>query len=292
MSVFEQPLSSLFEVPLQTIEKYGRRFPKTTREKIYTGLFKVHFSTTSAFRELRSTCHFFRIALMFYKLLQCASSSGLESERFCKCSVFRSFLHFPFGKSQVLSLGILTRTLSGDERLDERHIEIACKRFIPAAKSVRFSFFTQIYQEEGCQAFYIELENEQFEPFSTEQISELKKGLPFAIKEAIEKIVNYVHLPVNDDEMLRNCALLAREVHNKKSIPQIMIQYRSQEESLLVFEVAMVRPISIGQFKKPFIVAETSDIKRVETVFISNVGTLSKRYVQQAICTAGHCFKN
>ncbi len=292
MSIFEGLLASLFAVPVGTIQHYGRHFSPNFREVIYTELLRIRLSTSNEFRGIRSLHHFFRIAIMFCRFQKSVPSKLGNGERFCSCTVFRSSLQFTFGKRDVIALGVLINSLHNDERLDNRHLESACKRVIHNIEAIPFSFFSYAHPDEGCQALYLEFEGGHSEPVSTNQVLLLRKGLATLVKESIEKVVSYVHMPSNEDETLRNCILLSKEVNERDSLPQVIIQYQSQVDECLVFAVTMVRSIQIAESKRPFSSASSSVIVRSEILQVTSLEPIDDVYVKQAIILCVHVKKD
>jgi oligopeptide transport system substrate-binding protein len=253
-----------------------------------------HFllSSDQEFKALRTPQHLLRLVRTHYCLrkrhTRCAPCPPGEKRVLFR--LFPSFLQFPFGQRQVLSVAISIDALQPHEQFDDRHILLACKRCLGSVEIVPRSFYTYHYPEETTVTFYVEIEKADGLRFSLSEIVLLRRELGEKLIRSIEQMASRIDIPQNEEDIIRSILLLSQQLRSAKDIPQVMVQFRGQSEQTLEFQVLLMRLLKDnheGQLHFP----RFPDIVRLTPLRSSIVGKLRNKYPKQALVFLARCSK-
>ena len=87
----------------------------------------------------------------------------------------------------------------------------------------------------------VEIEKKDGSPFSLEEMKELKKTLPYELKESVESVLHPVLMPRNEEEIMRNILLLSQQLKYISDLPQVIISFNAQTEQALQFTMILLR---------------------------------------------------
>ncbi|MES2345654.1 MAG: hypothetical protein V4494_06950, partial [Chlamydiota bacterium] len=175
-----------------------------------------HFLVTcqSEFKALRECKQMCRIIYVFY-LFRKAVRSFVErfpKQRHVSLKLLNTRLHLPFGVKQVLSVFVGVNFLKENELFEENHLVSAFCNYIPGVRAVKGSFFLSRSREDKIHTIYLELEKEDGLPFSLEEVSCLRRGLPEELKGSVEQLMRPVFMPRNEEEVMRNLLVLNKQL--------------------------------------------------------------------------------
>ena len=204
---------------------------------------RIFLATDREFKKIRPVKALARLALSHIALRKSLPTlypqKGTEK---VKTRMWPTTLIFPFGGHQkTLSLAISLSALSCYEQFELQHILHACKRIIPSIKTVPNSYYFYRHPRDSSWNFYVELEKEKSIPFQTKEIFSLKKKVAHELSSSIEKVMNTIEIPYNEEETLRSIRTLSHELTAKNPIPQVLIQFQKQNACSLIFDLYLIK---------------------------------------------------
>jgi oligopeptide transport system substrate-binding protein len=245
------------------------------------------------FLDIRHPSHLLKIVRshLWLKEMHAHHPSTGGSEKWFYYRIFRSKLHFPFGTKNVICLVISLHCLSTYEQFDHRHIMLACKRCLPSLEAVPRSFFMYRYADEPTISFYVEVENNDGSFISSAEISHLKRELGQELSASIEQVMSRIDIPQNDEDLLHNFLLLSQQIQNTKQIPQVIIQFHGQTDTVLGFYVTVVRAIKKGRDVIPLLSHLPSEVSKCIPLRSSIIDTLRRKHLKQGLVFLVECHK-
>ncbi len=261
-----------------------RRLPKEFDIDVMTEMQHVLVMCRDDFKTLRSSRHLSRIISVHYlfrKSLRQAVKLAPE-KRHLSLKLFRTRLHLPEEEKNVLGILVGVNFLQDKEVFEKRHLLTAIQNYIPSAQAVDDSFFANRRGTENICTLYLEIEKNNGEDFTTEEIQVLRKELPIDLKDRIEHLMHPVFMPRNEEEVMRNVLSLSNQIKYMRDIPQLTISFDEQTHSNLFFTVILVRVVKPGS-------VSIQEMFRASNSFIEyihdrskNLGFLRKKYVKEA----------
>lgn len=220
-----------------------QRFPRHFDREIFTEMGRFLALSSKDFRKFRTPRHLTRlVASHFLMRKELLRATNLFPER--RHLAFRfapSELHFPFGSKRVLGLAISVGLNNKYENFDESHALLAVQRFVPEAAVVPGSFFSLRHAQEPICNLYLDLEKQDGNAFTLEEMTLLRKELEDELKKRIENLMPSVFMIRNEEEVMRNILLLSQELSYLSDLPQVMINFEKQTPSELLFTIVVVR---------------------------------------------------
>ncbi len=235
------------------------------------------------FAAARDPMHISRIIgfqYLFHKHLE-RSVAACSSKRYFKLKLLRSKKEGDDKSTPFL--GILTsfNFLHDNELFDISHLQEAINRTILGICYIKDSYITD-RRSDKIRSFYIEIEKESKENFTPEEIKKLRDDLPQEFQTSIQKIINPIFMPRNEEELLRNIVLLSKQIRFVRDIPQVIISYNKQtakEISFLVILVRLIRPESMP-LKDDF--SKSKGALKFVSEEVKIVDRLKKKYPKEA----------
>ncbi|MBA3957670.1 MAG: hypothetical protein H0X51_04650 [Parachlamydiaceae bacterium] len=235
------------DVKTATIQEYIvsliSRFPKAFDHDLLTEMQLVLVMCREDFKAIRESRHLSRIISVHYlfrKELRKAVKEHAD-RRHLNLKIFRSSLHLSNHLKPVLGMLVGVNFLRANETFEERHLIGSIQNYIPSAKVVENSFFSNRRGNEEICTLYLELEKEDGERFSTQEIRLLQQELPSDLKDRIEHLMHPIFMPRNEEEIMRNILSLSNQIKYLHDLPQVIISFDKQTNSELVFNVILVR---------------------------------------------------
>ncbi len=145
--------------------------------------------------------------------------------------------------SEKTVLGVLIglNFIRSNEVFQESHILKAIQNYLPQAQLIEGSFFQNKDEKEKLGTFYLEIEKENEEDFSLEEIRRLNKELPQDLADRIEQLIHTVSLPQNEEEILKNILTLSHQLKYVRDLPQVIISFEGQSDDSVTFIVILLR---------------------------------------------------
>lgn len=203
---------------------------------------RAFLATDSEFKKIRPIRSLARLSLSHVVLRKSMSAlfhkNGSDK---VKTRLWRSTLIFPFGKQKTTSLAISLSALSSYEQFELQHILHACRRIVPSLKSVPNSYYFYKHPRDQSWNFYVELEKEGNGTLLPKELFLLKKKLSYELSSSIEKVMNTIEIPHNEEDILRSIRVLSHELTAKNPIPQVLIQFQKQKSTSVVFDLYLMK---------------------------------------------------
>jgi hypothetical protein len=149
----------------------------------------------------------------------------------------------PKGKTDKPVLGVLVglNFLREHELCNQHHLLTAIQKLASHVRMVDGSVILE-KDKEGClQLIYLEIEKENGEDFSFDEVQALRTSLPGGVMDHIEQLTHPIFMPRNEEEILRNIMALARQIRYVNDRSQVIISFDEQKGDDLCFTVILLR---------------------------------------------------
>lgn len=170
--------------------------------------------------------------------------------------------------------------LRENECFEFRHLMEGIRATLPYLESVPDSFIAD-RRHEKVRFFYVELKKIHPKPFTSKEIKHLKERLPKEMMKQIETSVHPIFLPRNEEEILRNLILLAKQIKYVRDLPQVSIHFDMQSDADVIFTIIAVRLMKESTPSVHRILQKLTHLK-VELDDVRNAGYLKKKYRKEA----------
>ncbi len=261
------------------------RFPLRFDYDMFAMMQHCFVVSKEEFKMMRECHHLVRVISCLYLLrknLSIQVENAFEKRQisfFCK----KAILYLPLGAKRVLSVFVGLNFLRENEIFAKKHLTRAIQNFIPHIKPVEESYFEIQEPDQSMHLFYLEIEKEDNEPFTQEEIKLLKQEIPDNLKGRVEYLLRPIFMPRNEEEVMRNIIVLSHQLKYVKDLPQVIISFDEQTDKHLSFTVILVRLLDDGA-KEAHILAK--QINAQYDVMIERerkVGLIRNKYPKQAI---------
>lgn len=259
------------------------RFPDQFGYDLFEEMQQFSITAKHQFKAVRRTSELSRLIMSLYWFRKRVEKAVAVQPRMrhveVKCRPI--LLHTPFGIKEALSICVGLNFMKEHELFEERHFLSALSQLVPRTQAIPGSYYASEGDEE-IHVFYIEVEKNQAEPFTKEEVDGLRIKLGKEIKNRIEQLVPPVFMPRNEEEVMRNILLLSHQLKYTRDLPQMIISFDEQTDRDLCFTVVIVRiqgveSLPIKELIQASSLAECASIERVKTV-----GLLRRRYPKEA----------
>ncbi len=223
----------------EKISALHRRRPLEFDDDIFSQMQHFFVSCHEEFKASRDSHHMSRIISVLYLFHKRLKERGKNDALLLK--LMRTKLHQPLGIKPVLALFLGLNFLQENELFEERHLLKALCVVIPHLKILEESCFFQENKEERIKTIYVEVQKEDEEEFSLEEIQKLRYRLPEEIKAQVERFTRSVFMPRNEEEVMRNIITLSKQVKYARDLPHVILSFDGQLDDALAFSVIIVR---------------------------------------------------
>ncbi len=268
----------------EDISHLARRLPKIFEHEILAEMQHVLVMTREEFKTPRSSRHLSKIISIHYLFRKDLHSAikDLPDQRHIRLKIFKSKLHLPKGKKNVLCILINLSFFKERELLEKKHILTIIQHHIPEALSIEHSFFIDRRSMDSLSTLYLEIEKSDGLDFSAEEISLLYDNLPKELKDNIGHLMHPVFMPCNEEEIMRNILSLSNEIRYLRDIPQVIITFHEQTNTHLSFIVIIVRIVGPNTPRVPEILFENSSLEYIYDRS-KPIGTLRNKHLKEAL---------
>ncbi len=198
---------------------------------------------TDEFHKSRECHHLSRIiytAYLFKKSLL-ELTEILPGHRHVSLKVSRIRVHSPLKMSRVLALVVGVNFIHKNELFDEHHLMKSITNHVAGVRLLADSSFVIPTKDEKVQIVYLEIEKENNQNFSSEEIHLMRQKLPSELKNHVERLMPALFMPRNEEEVMKNILILSHELKYSKDLPQVIISFELQEGDDLIFTVIFLR---------------------------------------------------
>ncbi len=248
--------------------------------------FMQHFLVRSKeeFKEIRDYEHLTRIIYVLY-LFQKALQKQIELfpyTRHLSLKLSKANLNLPFGSKSVLAIFVGVNFLKENEVFEEKHLLKAVRNHMKGISMVEDSFFVSENKEDKVVMLYLELEKENGEEFSLEEMAHLRKVLRSELKSSIEQLVKPIFMPRNEEEVMRHIVTLSNQLKYVKDLPQMIISFDEQTDMELSFTVILLRILLPDTLPVIDLFHRVKTFLKVTPDRIKKVGLLRKKHIKEA----------
>ncbi len=255
------------------------KYPSSFDWDIFDSIHNVSQVFSDLFTANRDPKFVSRLISSLYLFKKMAKQKNTASERLIRFKLFKSKVLK--NRSQIMGVLLTLSLIEEKERFDQAHMLQSLKSLLGDIRYVKSSFISD-KRDPKCFFFYLEIEKENLSNFTLSELKTLKKHLISEIEDRIEKRINPIFMPRNEEEIIRNIIVLSKQLKYVKDIPQLIITYEKQSEEDISFLVIMVRLLKEDSLplKEHFSYFQTF------LKFISDevkiLGSLKKKYPKEA----------
>jgi hypothetical protein len=131
--------------------------------------------------------------------------------------------------------------------------------------------------------FYLEIEKEDGEQFTIDEIKLLKQEIPDNLKGRVEYLLRPIFMPRNEEEVMRNIIVLSNQLKYVKDLPQVIISCDEQTDKHLSFTVVLVRLLDQNLSDLSLLVKRINPQYEVMIERERKVGLIRNKYQKQAV---------
>lgn len=268
----------------ETIVGLMNRYPKYFEHDVFRAIQHFFVHLREEFCHLRTVSHLSRLIATHYLFRK-----ALEQD--CKVYPFKRHLYFklfkaelcyPFALKKVFGLAIVLNTLSEYECFEQRHLLKALQRIIPSIKAVPDSFYSDKDETTKLLTIYLEIEKNEEDNFTTDELKQLRKLLSHELKNSIEYLLPSLFTPRNEEELYKNIVVLSQELKFVRDLPQAIISFKEQTTDYIKFDVILLRLLKKDTPSLQIQSATLPSHARFISEKIAQVGIVRNKYPKEA----------
>jgi len=236
------------------------------------------------FKAARSYGHMTRIIYVFYlfhKMLKDQSEKDPE-HRYVLVKLSKTHLQLPLGVKKVLGIFVGLNFLNDNEMFEQRHLTRVLHTLLPQIKPIEESFFASSIKEARIQMLYLEIEKEDGQDFSLQDMQALRAKLSDEVKNGVERLMRPVFMPRNEEEVMRNIITLAQQLRYPKDLPQVIISFYEQTELELSFTIILLRILNGSDLPVQELFARAKTPLKFISDRVKKIGMIRKKYAKEA----------
>lgn len=261
------------------------RFPQRFDYDIFTMMQHCFVISREEFKVIRECYHLVRVISSLYllrkKLLLRVESS--PQKRHVLLLFKRARLHLPLGAKHILAVFVGLNFLRENEIFAKKHLVRAIQTLIPDIKAIEESYLEIEEADYSAHLLYLEIEKEDKEPFTTEEIKLLRNELADHLKGRVEYLLRPIFMPRNEEEVIRNIIVLSHQLKYVKDLPQVVISFDEQTDKQLSFTVILVRVLAEGGLSVTALVKKINPLYEVLVERERKVGMIRNKYTKEAV---------
>lgn len=268
----------------ERIAAFFARFPKIFDDDVYQEMQHFFSLSKESFKAAHDSIQLFRMIITLYYFRKMLEGKILAqpTKRHTIIKIKKILIYTPFGFKEVLSVFISLNFLKKHELFEESHFFSAFSFFIPKARILPNSFLVFENKEEYFQTVYVELEKENGEKFSNEELKCLQDSLSEEVQSRIEQLVPPIFMPRNEEEVMRNILTLSAQLKYLRDLPQMIVTFDKQTDTELSFTIVLMRirmpnSSSLEEFFQSGPFAQCISIDRIKIV-----GKIRRKYPKEA----------
>lgn len=231
-------------------------------------------------RECKQMCRIIYVFYLFRRAIRLLVEE-FPKRRHLSFKLSCAKIHLPFGVKKVLSLFVGMNFLKENELFEEMHLVDALSNYIPGIRAVKDSFFASRSREDKIHTLYLEVEKENGDFFSIEEISKLRRALPEDLKGRVEQLIRPVFMPRNEEEVMRNLLILSKQLKYMRDLPQMIISFDEQSDIEISFLVMLVRRMEEGDLNVKEKLQEFQSDLKFHVDRIKKMGMIRNKYQKE-----------
>lgn len=258
------------------------KYPNSYDRDIFESIHNVSLIFSDLFTADRDPKYVSRLVSYYYLFKKLIKQKTFNSPN-------ERHIHFKFFKpqyikkndSQIIGTLLVMNLIDEREHFDQTHMLQALKSILGEVKYVKSSFLSD-KRNSNFIFFYLEVEKQDLSNFSWNELINLKKNFISEVKDRIEKSINPIFMPRNEEEVIRNIILLSKQLKYVKDIPQLIITYEKQTEEDISFIVILLRLIKDDTLPLKEYFSYSQTFLKFLSDEIKIVGSLKKKYPKEA----------
>jgi hypothetical protein len=260
------------------------RFPERFDYDIFSMMQQCFVISREQFKVVRECHYLVRVISSLYLLRK---NLLLKVEKFPQkrqiALLFkRGRLHFPLGTKSVLGVFVGLNFLRENEVFAKKHLVRAIQILIPHIKPVEESYLEIEEVDYSVHLLYLEIEKEDKEPFTIEEVQRLRNELADHLKGRIEYLLRPIFMPRNEEEVIRHIIVLSHQLKYVKDLPQVVISFEEQTDKQLNFTVILVRVLGESSEAVSILIKKIQPHYEVVIERERQVGMIRNKYSKEA----------
>lgn len=268
----------------EKITKLIQRKPDEIDYDIFGQLQQFIVMSREEFKTHRTASHLSRVvtvSYLFARSIEKAREAGSD-KRHVRLKLGPVVLDLPWGPKEVLGVCIGLNLLSKDEIFEERHLLRALQNGQTGIKVVPDSFYVHEGQHKDIVVLYLEIEKEDGELFTQQELNHLKRFLPEEVQRSVEIPLKSLFMPRNEEEILRYIVALAGQLRFVRDLPQVILMFDEQKGGELYFTVIVVRILFPTSYSIQYLFGQNDTPLKFIPDRVKRVGLLRKRYPKES----------
>ncbi len=272
------------EMIQESIGNLIKNRPKDFGQSIFSHM--QHFLVTcrEEFKSIRDHNHISRIISILHsmrKLLQTKIETD-PNKRHLILRFLKTKLKITNSERSVLGLLVGLNFLKQHEIFEKSHLLKAIRRYFPKVVPVENSYIIDRNRNNTVQTIYLEIEKENEEEFTFDEIQNLRFSLSNDLKGYVEQLMHSIFMPRNEEEIVRNIMALSRQLKYVQDIPQVIISFDQQTSSELTYTVILLRILKDNPMTVKDMFTQSNSEFRFLSDRIKKVGILRRKHIKEA----------
>lgn len=261
-----------------------KRLPKDFDSDVLTEMQHVLVTCREDFKAIRECRHLSRIISILYLFRKALREAVRRApqKRHLSLKLFKARLKLATSFKTVLSIVVGINFFRDKEIFEQSHLLKAIQNYIPSAQAVEGSFFANRRGTEHICTLYLEIEKNNDEEFSANEIRMLRQKLPSDLKDRIEHLMHPVFMPRNEEEIMRNILSLSNQIKYLRDIPQVFISFDEQTPTNLFFTIILVRVLKPGSMPIQEMFKNADTFLEYFQDRCQHAGSLRRKYKKEA----------
>lgn len=236
------------------------------------------------FKSARDYHHISRMISNLYSLQKLIRKNieSVSSQRHIILKFLKTQIKDKQNPRNVLGVLVGLSFLKEHEIFNKDHLINAIRAYLPNVHAVDGSFFVERVQGSLIQTNYIEIEKDEGDDFTFEEIQVLRARLPDQLKLHIEQLTHPLFMPRNEEEVFKNIMTLSKQLRFVTDLPQVMVSFDEQLDKELRFTVIVVRAVTPNEKSIEVCLKDAQSKLKIIPDRIRCIGAIGKKYKKEA----------
>ncbi|GAB4228138.1 MAG: hypothetical protein Tsb0021_05360 [Chlamydiales bacterium] len=261
-----------------------KRLPEQISREIFIEMQHILVLCSEKFKSERGARLLTRLITLNYlfKKWLFESCKIAPNRRHIKIKIFKSQIYKEEKEKKVVSLAIGINLLDENEIFEEKHIQKGIQSILPDVVIEKGSFFHSKKDSSNIRIMYLEISKLNGEILSPKEIHLLNSELAIDLKARVERLMQPIFMPKNEEEIMRNALSLANQIQYLSDPSQVFISFQEQTLTHIYFTVILVYLKSKSSLTTNHNLEQTTSKLQIYTEWTKPVGSIRKKYVKEA----------
>lgn len=258
--------------------------PTVFDRDIYSELQQFVSQLKNSFSLARDLRYLNRIVSYYYIFRKVTANlaNTAPDERHMSVKLLRTTLRLKNESYPVVGILVCMNLINEHEIFEEKHLLKAIQSILPNSQLVPHSTILDKKDNKKICSVYLEIEKLDHAAFTSLEIKDLKKQIPFEIKNRVESLIHPVFVHRNEEEIMRSILDLSKQLKYIHDLPQIIVNFHKQTAFEISFIIILLRLKRPGEHSFKELFHHSSTILNFYNHDIKSVGVLRKRYQKEA----------